>query len=453
MKSKILILFISAIALLQACKKDDNIVQAIDVTYQLEVDPDIIQFDVPFENAEVSIINRSSNEKYTAKADQSGKVSFLKITPGSYILNASLTLSAEEVSALSGQAVTEDLHLNFSEDNLNYQQSVSQNIQLITSKPLGNFVFKQIYYAGSNAKDGAGTRDVFVEIYNNSNQTLYADSLCFAVVYGKINNNPGDFLLPNLQYDWSKSLNMTVPSGDANTDYIYTKAIFMIPSDGTGKKYPVEAGKSFVIAGSALDHTKPYTLNSDKVQEINDATLTVDLSKAEFEVYLYPYEQQVQPGRTKFASDVDNPQIKDVETIFADGMRDLILNPQGKDAYALFKPTDININNLPHFPIPTERTISDATTLYPQIPVRLLLDAVEISTVIDKDKTPRKLPLTQDAGYASVPGGPFSSQSIIRKTKQKVNGRRILMDTNNSSNDFDVLLKANPSKGEDSFKD
>src|SRR5690606_41424195 len=70
-------------------------------------------------------------------------------------------------------------------------------------------VFNQLYYAGSNASTGAVNRDVFVEIYNNSNQILYADSLYFGQVIGKNNNNAGEFYLENNQYDWSKALNMS----------------------------------------------------------------------------------------------------------------------------------------------------------------------------------------------------------------------------------------------------
>lgn len=451
MKNKLLFLFVLFACLLQSCKKENDFTQSIDLTYQLEVDPNVVTFAVPFEKSTVVLINKMNNEKYNAKVTPSGEISFKGVAVGTYSINVSLTLSSEDVTRISGIATSEELHLNFSEDNLSYFNNVNTTLRLITSKPLGNFVFKQIYYAGSHTSNGAGVRDFFVEIYNNSNEVLHADSVCFAIVYGKTNNNTGSFLLPNLQFDWTKSLNMSA-IGDANTDYFYTKAIFMIPSNATGDRYPIQPGESFIIAESALDHTKPYTLNSDKEQTIKDATLTVDLSNADFEVYMYPYEQKIQPGRTKFASDVDNPSVQDVETIFATGMRDMILNPQGKESYVIFKSDgSVDPNYFPKYADPTERTISDKTTLYPQVPNRFVLDAVEISSVIEKDKTPRRLPLELDAGYASVPAGPYSSQSIVRRTKQVVNGRRILMDTNNSTQDFGSLLKADPTKSNTSF--
>jgi len=239
---------------------------------------------------------------------------------------------------------------------------------------------------------------------------------------------------------------------NANDDYVYAKAIFMIPSDGTGKKHLVQPGQSLVIAGSGLDHTKPYMLNSGKEQTVVDAGLTVDLSHADFEVYLYPYEQKVEPGRSKFASDVDNPDVRDVETIFATGMRDLILNPQGKESYVLFKSGGkADPNQFPKYANPQIRTVTASTTVYPQIPVSYIVDAVEIAAIIEKDKNPRRLPLKLDVGSVSTTGGPFSSQSVVRKTKTTVSGRRILSDTNNSTTDFGVLQKANPSKTDASF--
>lgn len=454
MKNKLTYLFFLFAIVLQSCEKETNIAEPINIEYQLEVDKNVVPFDVPYQKAEIVLTNKTNNEKYTAKASADGKVLINGIIPGAYAVNVSLKLTAAEVTSISGVSTSEDLSLNFSADNQMYSGSnQSTTIRLVTSRPIGNFVFKQIYYAGSNISKGAGIRDMFVEIYNNSSETLYADSLCFVVVYGKTNNSTDGLLLPNLQYDWTKSLNMSVPD-DANEDYVYAKAMFMVPSDGTGKKYPIEAGKSFTIAGTAIDHTKPYTLNSDKVQEIEDATLTVDLSKTDFEVYMYPYEQKVQPGRAKFASDIDNPSVSDVETLFATGMRDLILNPQGKDSYLLFKSGGQNDpNNFPKFAAPDDKVVTDKTVYYPQIPLKYALDAVEAGAIIEKDKTPRRLPLAMDAGSVSVTGGPYSSQSVVRKTKQIVNGRRILMDTNNSSQDFGVLTKADPSKGNSSFID
>jgi hypothetical protein len=446
----LMIVFIAFLVV--SCKKNE-LTQPIQLTYQLAVDAEQIPFTLPFDKANAVLINKTNNQRYQAKPNAQGVLEFKGIAPGTYSINISLSISAQEWTEITGQSAMDGVEFNFSADNQIYQESKWVDVTLISSRPVGNWVFKQIYFAGSNTSKGAGVRDFFIEIYNNSNETLYADSLCFAIAYGKANNNTGTYLQDNLQFDWNQSLDM-IAGGKANSDYVYAKALFMIPSNGTGRRYPVAPGQSLIIAETAIDHTKPYTLNSDRVQTIEDGTLTVDLSQADFEVYMYPYEQKIQPGRTKFASDIDNPGVEDVETIFATGMRDLILNPQGKDSYVLFKANgQFDPNDFPRYAEPTVRAISESTTLYPQIPVHLILDGVEISSVIEKDRTPRRLPLGIDAGTASVEAGPYSSQSVVRKTKQIVGGRRILQDTNNSTADFGVLAKADPSKTATSFID
>lgn len=455
MKNKITLftaLFLIGISIV-SCKKDKIENQPVNIELQLKVDESEVWFTVPFQNAEVVLINKANNSSNQLTVNQSGKVVLNNLSPGLYSINVSLKITPDEYLALTGQSRENDFYLNFSADNQSFYEDKQIELNLITSETIGGFVFKQIFYAGSNTSRGAGIRDHFLEIYNNSSETLYADSLLIVVGYGKTNNNIDEFSLANRQFDWSKSLNMTA-TDNANEDYVYAKAIFMIPSDGTGKKYPVEAGKSIILAQSAVDHTSNYTNNSGNVIGVQDPSLTVNLSMADFEVWLYPYEQKIQPGRTMFASDVDNPDVPNVETYFATGMRDLVLTPQGRDSYLLLKvDNSVNLDNLPSFAIPTVRTLTESTTLYPQLPAKFVLDAVEVEAPVSADRIPRRLPLKLDAGAASVEGGPYSSQSIVRKTQKLVNGRRVLQDTNNSSQDFVTLEKADVSKTNSSFKD
>lgn len=318
---------------------------------------------------------------------------------------------------------------------------------------MGGFVIKQIYYAGSDTKKAALNRDNFIEIYNNSDEVLYADSLIIGLAYGKANRNSDDYSLPNNQFDWSKSVGMDA-AGDANEDYIYAKGLFMVPSDGTGKRYPVQPGHSIILAGTAVNHGGGYTDAKGVVQKAEDPTLTVDLSGADFEVWFYDYDQRENPGRTPLASDVDNPDVPNMEVIFATSMRDMYFPPQARESFVLLKGDGtVNFAELKGYAPPITRTISTSTTLYPQVPAKFILDAVELEAPVASDVLPRRLPQRFDAGAISVPGGPYSSQSVVRRTLKTVNGRRILQDTNNSAKDFGVLNRANASKSADSFID
>lgn len=451
MKQKSYLLFILLASIFIGCKKNRDEAQPININIQLSTDPSKVWFEVPYEKAEITLINRANNSKYELKANHQGQVALEKIVPGVYNINVSLKITADEFATLTGTTREGDYYLNYSLDNQSYFENTNVEIQLINSEVIGDFVIKQVYYGGSHASNGANFRDQFIEIYNNTSETLYADSLLIGVVYGKINKNTDDYSLANNQYDWSKSINN---SGNSNDDYIYLKALFMIPSDATGKKYPVLPGKSIVIAQTAIDHTKPYDKNGGGSQGIVNPELTVNLANADFEVWMYPYEQKVQPGRTAYTSDLRNPSVPNVETFFATGMRDMVLNVQGKDSYVILKVDNtVNLNNLPAYAVPTVRTIDNTTTLYPQLPAKFIIDALEIEAAVTKDETPRRLPMIYDSGAIFAPGGQFSSQSIIRKTAKTVGGRRILQDTNNSRVDFGVFNKANPYKGNDSFLD
>lgn len=450
LKLPLILVLLLAIAF-SSCKKEQEESRPINVNIQLSVDPSKVWFEVPYEKALITIINKANNSKTEVKANRLGQVNLQNIVPGLYSINISIQITAQEYLTLTGTPREDDYYLNYSLDNQSYFNDASVNIELINSEVIGGFVIKQIYYAGSNTATGALMRDQFIEIYNNTSETLYADSLIIASVYGKLNKDKDNFSLENNQFDWSKSAGI-INTGNANEDYIYVKGLFMIPSDGTGKKYPVLAGESIVIAQTAIDHTKPYTTNGDKIQGIVNPELTVNLSKADFEVWMYPYEQKVQPGRTMFASDVRNPNVPNMETIFATGMRDMILNPQGKESYAILKvDKTIDLENLPAYAIPTVTTPTATTVRFPQLPAKYIIDAVEVEAIISSDQTPRRLPMRFDSGAASITGGPYSSQSIVRVTQKTVGGRRILQDTNNSRVDFKVANKANPDKSAASF--
>lgn len=71
----------------------------------------------------------------------------------------------------------------------------------------------------------------------------------------------------------------------------------------------------------------------------------------------------------------------------------------------------------------------------------------------ESKRVPKRLPNVLDAVRTFVPAGQYSSQSLVRKTLKTVNGRRILKDTNNSSEDFGYLNKADVSKSASSFID
>ncbi len=439
-----------------SCKKDlGSVAEPVNLTVKIAYDADATVLGLSKENAIIKINNLTSGTVNEARTNASGIATFASIAPGSYTVTASITIKAADYSTSSGTVVTEDVVFNGNLTGQAVTNAVTEITVPLTTGRLGNWVFKQIYYGGSNVTTGASFRDQFFEIYNNSTETLYADSLYFAQVFG-VNNTtvnagrPG--YLSNNQYDWSQAIGNT--AARANEDYVYVRSVYMIP--GTGKQYPVKPGESIIVAQTGLNHTASYTMNDGTVQSVTNPALTVDLSKADFEAYLVDYKRATYTGSgtfTPYKWDVDNPAVSNIGVVYVASGNDMILDNLGRDGYVLYQPKDINPRNLPYYPAPTETVVNAATTLYQQIPVRYIIDAVETQRVVESQRVPKRLQNSLDAGPTNVTGGEYTSQSLVRKTKRTTGGRRILQDTNNSANDFVTKAKADPSKTASSFVD
>ncbi|HMR18751.1 MAG TPA: DUF4876 domain-containing protein, partial [Sphingobacterium sp.] len=306
----------------------------------------------------------------------------------------------------------------------------------LVSGVVGDFVIKQVYYAGSHRQDGALFRDQFIEIYNNTNRTLYADSLYFGRLWGKQTpSNSTHHFQENGQLDWSKSEGMTI-GGSANTDYVYIRDLFMIP--GSGKDHPIAPGKSIVIAQNALNHKVPYTDAGGEETTVRNPDLTIDLSGADFETYYGNI-----PGVNPLSSDIDNPDVPNVEVVKPQG-RDWLLDNLGRDSYFVFKgKTRAEVDALPNYYAPLLNPPSASADQYTQLPNAWIMDAVEIQPNVLSSRIPKKLGFSLDAGFTFATEGGYSSQAVIRKTLGTEAGRRILKDSNNSTEDF-IVIKANP---------
>ncbi|PST83194.1 DUF4876 domain-containing protein [Pedobacter yulinensis] len=428
-------------AVFAACKKDrSGDVQPVKLSVKLQVESNAVAYGFDVAKTKVTVQNIDNGQSFAAQADATGLVEIDNLMPGAYDIQASLTIAAAEYTQATGISTTQDIVYNASakaQSLINLQNSLVLELQTGT---IGDWVMKQIYYAGSNGRDGASFRDCFVEIYNNSNKVLYADSLCFGQAHGIPTKKTAidftkPYILPSGQFDWTKAVGMN--NARANSDYIYASSMFMIP--GTGKQHPVQPGSSIIIAATALNHKGAYIGSTGTQITVRDPELTVDLSKADFEVYVGD-----QPGVNPLNSDVNNPSVPNL-TVILRGDRDLIFDATGRDSYFLVK-TPQDVASFGKFAAPDITNVTASTKLYVQIPVSVVLDAVEVQPPLSDNQFPQRLQASLDAGFTFVSKGQYSSQSLIRKTARTVAGRRVLQDTNNSKNDFTELDRADPSK-------
>jgi len=149
------------------------------------------------------------------------------------------------------------------------------------------------------------------------------------------------------------------------------------------------------------------------------------------------------PGVNPLASDVDNQDVPNVEVLLNQG-RDWILDNPGRDSYFIFNGQDREaVTTLPDYYAPSLTAPGNNASKYKQLPIDWILDGVEVQPNVSADQIPKKLDANIDAGYIHVTDGSYSSQAVIRKTSGMSSGRKVLQDSNNSSNDFTVI-KANP---------
>jgi hypothetical protein len=444
MKRLILLLIIPFLALI-GCNRDDdfgrnNEIKPVPFTVNIKYDaskyPSVADKGVA--NVTVMMKNNATGDQITGKTDANGDLKLNAVLPGNYSVQAELQLKQSEYEQQIGEETSyEIVHFGGFDEKVTVNTNTSSKLLRITSGNLGDLVIKQYYYAGSDTKLGANFRDQFIEIHNNSDQTIYADGLYLVFLEGNINNNPTTYTLSSGQYDWSK----TAGGGSAaNTDYVYSNILIKIP--GTGSQYPILPGKSIVTAQTAINHKMPFDDINGTGVAIQEPDRTVDLSHADFETYMGDYNTSI--GKKPFAWDIQNIMVPDMlVSYWSIASNDLILNVNSMLGLGILRATDTEVATWKKVAAPKAPT----GTLFLQIPKNYIIDGIDIT---DKEqKVPKDFPADIDASRTFIVNavgqaeGTFTGLSVIRKTKEIINGRVVLQDTNNSANDF-VTIKANP---------
>ena len=189
------------------------------------------------ENATVYLNSVSYYTNFDTLSDSTGTAVFFQILPDNYNLSVTKRMVSNFTKvSMNGSLVNIEV---FGED-----QNVTIYVQPAVASQM---VISELYYNGSPPQPPYYIpqyfHDQFTEIYNNSDEIVYLDSIIVADL---------DF-------------------GHADEDYIYAVHAYMFP--GTGKDYPLYPGEFVVLAQDAIDHTIAVP-NS------------VDLSGADFEYFV-----------------------------------------------------------------------------------------------------------------------------------------------------------------------
>lgn len=346
--------------------------------------------------ATVTLTNTSDASVKTASTNSSGSAVFTEVLPGNYNISVSRNLTAAEAQPLTG--ISTAISLNAVQNNVTIagDQNPTYALQLQGSAA-GSLLIKEVYYTGSKTPSG-GTyfSDQFVEIYNNSTDTIYLDSLLIGDAYGN-----------------SGLINPTSLPTPFNTDNnnVYLSNVWRIP--GTGKQHPLAPGKSILIAQDGVNH-KEAALNPNS---------PVDLSAAEWETY------NERPDNR----DADAPGVPNLERLYFTGGFDWLL-PVFGPGVVIFK---ADFATLEQVPIP-----GSALAARIKVSNAVVIDAFE-GLQNGSSAGFKRVPTATDAGFVFA-DDTYNMQSFRRKVTTTINGRKILQDTNNSGNDFVKIATPTP---------
>lgn len=273
------------------------------------------------------------------------------------------------------------------------------------------FVLAEIFCAGSATPQGTYYyADKYFVIYNNTDHVLYADSLVIA------------------QSEFMTTMKEAYTPDIMNTD-MAVDAVYMIP--GKGHDVPVQPGGKLLVVDNALNHT---------VANPN----SWDLTSADYEWY----DESTNPQYT----DVDNPNVPNLVRVYSKTMTMWSPHTQGFKSYALARMhTDVNtylsdyIYDYNVHIVGQTGEADNAGTCY-RLPNSWIIDAVNMSTkagfqwLVVSPVLDRGFTYNSDFNFDDTRLG----KSVRRKVERMDSGRAVLQDTNNSTDDFEPRVKANP---------
>jgi len=366
---------------LAACQQFDDVAKIEQIT-QLEstVSLSLDLGDAPTPTQfNVKFTNYSDRFVINKVITPNGNIVVDGIIPGVYTITISAEMAADGFTYnYSGSLVNQKIVADNGSFTVKVQASKS-----------GALVFKEVFYCGSRTPTGGSYfRDQFYEIYNNSDNAVNVRGLAIAL------------LNPN-----TATANLPVWEGADAANFVYATAIWQVPDD---KDYTVNPGESIIIAQMADDHKKA---------NLNPSS-PVNLLSAEFETYV------------NTTSVISDNQAINMYMAFLPVKSPQWLTTVFGGVFVIYFPTDvINANNY-------VTSVGSATKCY-KIPIVDVIDALELVGNSNQMNL-KRMPTTLDAGAATV-GGTYLTKSVARKVKETKNGRVILYDTNNSTNDFEVM--------------
>jgi hypothetical protein len=384
---------------------DDPIIINDPVTLSLEMPLNLENVEVT--NSNITLTNVSSSQIHVLnnaieKTSNGFVATFNEVEEGTYDLHAEGELSF----TINGVAGTSKFEV--SQDNINLSRTAtSMKVTINTFTAKGGFVISEVFFTGTTTPEGKQySNDQYVVITNNSDVTLYADSIAFL---------ESSFLTVN-NYEY-------VP--DISKDTMAVAAVYMIPGNGTS--VPVEPGKSLTLAVNAINH-------------LEGNANSIDLRGADYEFY------DISSNPTY--NDVDNTSVPNLDKWYCYTATLYSMHNRGFKSMAIAKMKETKENWLEKYAYNGKYMMSVSGNTYEmkvnstyKVPMSWVIDGVNLS--VEEEWQWNVLPANIDSGWTycgkTMNDKTRYSKAVIRKTDSE--GKYV--DTNNSANDF--IPEAKPS--------
>lgn len=365
-----------------------------------------IQLSAPSEYPALDLSGRTvtitaNGTSISTTTDANGVAHFSSLIPDVYDISVSWHLTSAEYSALTGSkeansGATVSGSLN------GYMIGNSEPIVLNTLISLKrDIVIGKIYAAGAKDNNNRNYRaGRYIELYNQSDDTINVAGLYVGLLE---TDNPQAFTLKNLHDEYADSV-------------VVLKQAFRIPND---QPFLVAPGGTVLMALSAIDHSV-------------NAPLEHSLLDADFET---------KDKSGTFQNNPDTKELINAFNIYSGASTFNIL--QSGQGVVIFRTTE-DVTTWKR----TYKYGKKSGTMFTLMPKRYIIDGVEYlrNKSTGQDMGEKRLYSDIDAGSAlqnTING--WSGEVVYRKISGTgTAGQKILMDTNNSSNDFQVSTTIAP---------
>lgn len=340
---------------------------------------------------------------YEFQTDATGMFTVPSVIPGIYDIITNTEMSGAEYKALlkdpDSQGIEDNARVLVGLSLMNQRIFEARDFhEVLSASVIKGLLISKVYYSGTRDKmERTYTTDSYIELFNNSDEIQYLD---------------GKYL------GLAESVSPAAYPAKDNPDSIFLRQCCRFP--GSGADYPVQPGKSILIAArSARNH-------------LESANNTVDLSKADFEVKL-----------TEGSGNPDAPMLPIITN--STSIQYLNLLSGGPNAVVLFE-TDEDVLSWPQ----VYQIGKTSGERFLRIHRKVVIDGVEClkkPAQTDPDVNTKRLQKDIDAGYITITSvNGYNHESVERKVSRQENGRVYLTDTNNSSADFAVCTDPTPLK-------